>query len=109
MAPIDSSGSPMGCHRSVSGSLTGEASRIAGELRAPDEAARKSAQLLARTLVERIDVVPLPARGEVEISVRPRVDALVALALQESWEFGSEKTRWPTPPPIAFPPCPLDG
>ena len=60
---------------------------------APDEAARKSALLIARTLFQRIDVVPLPVRGEVEISVRPCADALVALALRESWEFGSEKTR----------------
>lgn len=50
---------------------------------APDEGARNSALLLARTLVERIDVFPLPARGEVEISVRPRADALVAFALGE--------------------------
>ena len=58
-----------------------------------DEAARRSALLLARTLFQRIDIAPLPARGEVEISVRPCADALVALALQKSWEFGSGKTR----------------
>ena len=63
---------------------------------APDDASRKGALLLARTLVERIDVVPLPSLGEVEISVRPRADALVAVALDEKWTLTSEAPGTPS-------------
>lgn len=71
---------------------------------APGEGARKSALLLARTLVERIDVAPLPARGEVEISVRPRADAVVALALDEKWTLSPEASETPFPTTSAIPP-----
>jgi len=72
---------------------------------APEEGARKSALLLARTLVERIDVAPLPARGEVEISVRPRADAVVALALDEQWTLSPEASETPFPTTSAIPPA----
>ena len=71
---------------------------------APGEGARKSALLLARTLVERIDVAPLPARGEVEISVRPRADTVVALALDEKWTLSPEASETPFSTTSAIPP-----
>ncbi len=71
---------------------------------APGEGARKSALILARTLVERIDVAPLPARGEVEISVRPRADTVVALALDDKWTLSPEASETPFPTTSAIPP-----
>ena len=54
-------------------------------LAGPDAPQRKRALLFARSLIERIHIAPLPGRGQVEISVQPRADALVAFALDEEW------------------------
>ena len=64
-------------------------------IRAPDtgRARRNRALLMAGSLIERIDIAPLPGRGQVDISIRPRTDALVALALRESWEFEAGRLR----------------
>ena len=56
-------------------------------LASPADPRRKHALLLTKSLIERIDIAPLPARGQVEISVHPRADALVAFALDEKWAF----------------------
>ena len=48
---------------------------------------RRRALLVARNVIERIDIAPLPGRGRIEISVLPRTDALVALALRDDWTF----------------------
>ena len=56
-------------------------------LAGPDAPQRKRALLFARSLIERIHIAPLPGRGQVEISVRPRADALVAFALDDEWAF----------------------
>ena len=59
-------------------------------LASPADLRRKHALHFAKRLVERIDIAPLPARGEVEISVQPRADALVAFALEEKWAFAPD-------------------
>lgn len=48
---------------------------------------RLQALLLAAGLVERIDIVPLPGRGCIDIQIHPRKHALVTLALQDNWKF----------------------
>ena len=57
---------------------------------APGEPGRTRALLVAKDLVERIEVAPLPGRGQVEIAVQPRADALVGFALDENWTFAPE-------------------
>ena len=59
-------------------------------LASPADPRRKHALHFAKRLIERIDIAPLRARGEVEISVRPRADALVAFALEEKWAFAAD-------------------
>ena len=49
---------------------------------AANDDTRKDALLKFRDLVERIDVSPTAERREFEMTVRPRVDALVALVLE---------------------------
>ena len=49
---------------------------------AANDETRRDALLKFRDLVERIDVSPTAERGEFEVTVRPRVDALVALVLE---------------------------
>ena len=51
----------------------------------PGEDSRRRALPLASDLIERIDIAPLPGRGQVDISVLPRTDALVAFALDDEW------------------------
>ena len=53
----------------------------------PGEDPRRRALLIAKDVIERIDIAPLPGRGQVEISVLPHTDALVALALRDDWTF----------------------
>ena len=53
----------------------------------PDRERRHRALLAVAHLIERIDLTPLPKRGQVDLAVRPRTDALVALALSEEWRF----------------------
>ena len=59
----------------------------------PGTRQRTDALLLARSLIERIDIAPLPRRGQVEITIRPRADALVAFALQENCNLAAPATR----------------
>ncbi len=49
---------------------------------AADDDTRRDALLKFRDLVERIDLSPTSEKGEFEMTVRPRVDALVALVLE---------------------------
>ena len=53
----------------------------------PDAARRHRALLAVSDLVERIDLTPRPKRGHVNLAVRPRTTALVALALSDEWRF----------------------
>ena len=46
---------------------------------------RKRALLFVSKLIQRIDIAPLPGRGQVKISILPRTDTLVALALEKHW------------------------
>ncbi len=48
---------------------------------------RHRALLASARLVERIDISPLPGRGQVDISIHPHTDALFALALDDKWKF----------------------
>ena len=53
----------------------------------PDRARRHQALLTVSRLIERIDLAALPGRGQVKLTVHPRTDALVALALVDNWRF----------------------
>ena len=60
----------------------------------PDPARRHRALLEVSHLIEHIDLTPLPKRGQIDLAVRPRTDALVALALSDEWRFDrSPRTR----------------
>ncbi len=48
---------------------------------------RTRALLLVKRCIQRIEISPLPGRGQIRIDIEPRTDALVALALQEDWTF----------------------
>ena len=48
-----------------------------------DHDQRRRALMLVAGLIERIDVVPRPGRGRLELRIEPRTDALVALALKD--------------------------
>ena len=56
----------------------------------PGSKRRRDALLLVRSLIERIDIKPLPGRRQMKIVARPHTDALVAFALQEKWEVGAQ-------------------
>ena len=53
---------------------------------------RHRALLASARLVERIDISPLPGRGQVDISIHPHTDALFALALDDKWKFDPADT-----------------
>ena len=61
----------------------------------PGEEPRRRALLIAKDLIERIDIAPLPGRGQVDIAVLPRTDALVAFALDKQWSFAHEAREDP--------------
>lgn len=48
---------------------------------------RRHALLEVAGLIESIRIHPLPGRGNVEIELTPRLDALVALAIDAAWNF----------------------
>ena len=53
---------------------------------AEDDTRRRALHFVA-LLIETIHILPLPERGKIDIAVRPRNDALVALALHDNWPF----------------------
>ena len=52
---------------------------------------RTNTLLLARGLIERIDIAPLPGRGRMNIVIQPCTDALVAFAFQEKWDPAAQE------------------
>ena len=62
----------------------------------PDRDLRRFALLAVSRLIERIDLSPRPGRGNVELTLHPRPDALVAFALADKWRF--DATEDPVPP-----------
>ena len=55
----------------------------------PDPQRRHRALLTLANLIERIDLVPLPARGSYDLVLQPRPDTLIAFALAEEWRPGA--------------------
>lgn len=70
---------PAGFSRRLQRRLTLLAREICGKC--PDR--RRRGLLRLAQMIERIDISPLPGRGNVDISVRPRTPELVAFALEE--------------------------